>query len=75
MNLQERIQAFTKLGEYLRKDIYQQATEDIYKAEVLNPWFTKENIERALNAWHNQLTSDMIISWLNPYHLTEVSSH
>ena len=72
MNLQVRIQAFTKLGEYLKKDIYQQAAEDIHNAEVLNPWFTKGNIEKSLNAWHNQLTSDMLRSWLNPYNLREV---
>lgn len=74
MNLQARIQVFIKLGEYLKKDIYQQANEDIVRAEVLNPWFTKKNIERALNAWHNQLSSDMLTSWLNPYNLTDVSN-
>ena len=42
MNLQARIQAFTELGEYLKSDIYQEAKEKLYKAEVLNPWFTKE---------------------------------
>ena len=41
---------------------------------MLNPWFTKKNIERALNAWHNQLSSDMLTFWLNPYNLTDVSN-
>ena len=74
MNLQARIQAFTKLGEYLRRDIYHQAAEDIYKVKVLNPWFTEENIASALGAWHDQLKEDMLTSWLNPYKLAEVSS-
>tara|TARA_Y100000739_G_C20577866_1_gene451212 strand:- start:64 stop:1068 length:1005 start_codon:yes stop_codon:yes gene_type:complete len=72
MNLQARIQTFISLGEYLKKDVYQQAKEDIDRAELLNPWFTKKNIERALKAWHNQLTSDMLKAWLNPYNLTDV---
>ena len=46
MNLQSRIQAFTHLGEYLKTDIYQEADEQLHLAKVLNPWFTKENIEK-----------------------------
>ena len=73
MNLQARIQAFTKLGEYLKTDIYQEAEEQLHLAKVLNPWFTKENIEKALGAWHEQLKVDMLTAWLNPYKLQEVS--
>ncbi len=39
MNLQERIHAFIELGKYLNKDIYQDAAEELCKAEVLNSWF------------------------------------
>jgi len=73
MNLQARIQAFTKLGEYLKTDIYQEDEEQLHLAKVLNPWFTKENIEKALGAWHEQLKVDMLTAWLNPYKLQEVS--
>jgi len=73
MNLQARIQAFTKLGEYLKTDIYQEAEEQLHLAKVLNPWFTKENIKKALVAWHEQLKVDMLTAWLNPYKLQEVS--
>ena len=73
MNLQARIQAFTKLGEYLKTDIYQEAEEQLHLAKVLNPWFTKENIKKALGAWHEQLKVDMLTAWLNPYKLQEVS--
>ena len=73
MNLQARIQAFTKLGEYLKTDIYQEDEEQLHLAKVLNPWFTKENIEKALGAWHEQLKVDMLTVWLNPYKLQEVS--
>ena len=74
MDLQARIQAFTKLGAYLKTDIFQESAEQLRKAEVLNPWFTKENIENSLNAWHEQLKVDMLTSWLNPYKLKEVAS-
>jgi hypothetical protein len=46
----------------------------LYSAEVLNPWFTKENIDKALNAWHEQLKVDMFSAWLSPYKLKEVAS-
>jgi len=74
MNLQARIQAFTELGEYLKTDIYQDAEGELNLAKVLNPWFTKENIDKALSAWHKQLKVDMLTAWLNPYKLQEVSS-
>ena len=73
MNLQARIQAFTKIGEYLKTDIYQEDEEQLHLAKALNPWFTKENIEKALGAWHEQLKVDMLTAWLNPYKLQEVS--
>ena len=74
MNLQARIQAFTELGEFLKTDIYKEAEGELNLAKVLNPWFTKENIDKALSAWHKQLKVDMLTAWLNPYKLQEVSS-
>tara|TARA_B110000971_G_C19981230_1_gene487429 strand:- start:68 stop:1072 length:1005 start_codon:yes stop_codon:yes gene_type:complete len=74
MNLQARIQAFTQLGKYLKTDIYQEAEEELNFAKVLNPWFTKENIDKSLYAWHEQLKLDMLNAWLNPYKLQEVYS-
>jgi len=74
MNLQARIQAFTNLGEYLKTDIHQEEEEQLHLAKVLNPWFTKENIDKALNAWYDQLKVDMLTAWINPYKLQEVSS-
>jgi hypothetical protein len=41
---------------------------------VLNPWFTKENIDKSLNAWHEQLKADVFSAWLSPYKLKEVAS-
>jgi hypothetical protein len=74
MNLQARIQAFTHLGEYLKTEIHQKAAEQLHLAQVHNPWFTKENIDKALNAWHEQLKVDMLSAWLSPYKLKEVAN-
>ena len=72
MNLSKRIQAFVDIGEYLKNDIYQDAKDEIINAEILNNWFTQENIKKALNAWQEQLKDKIIKSWIKPYKLTEV---
>ncbi len=72
MNLEARIQAFTKLGEYLKTDIYHEAEKELNLAKVVNPWFTKENIDKSLNAWSEQLKLDMLNAWINPYKMQEI---
>ena len=74
MKLQARIEAFTQLGHYLKNDIFQEKAAELHLAEVLNPWFTKENIENVINAWQEQLKEDMLTAWLNPYKLKELAS-
>ena len=74
MNLQARIQVFTDLGKYLKTEIYKESAEQLHLAEVLNPWFTKESITSALNAWSEQLTHEMLTAWVSPYKLKEVVS-
>jgi len=74
MDLGVRIEAFAKLGDYLHSDIYQEGVEQLSLVEVLNPWFTKQNIEKCLNAWKEQLKVDMLKSWLSPYKLKEISN-
>jgi hypothetical protein len=74
MNLQARIQAFTKLGEYLKNDFTSEKEEQIYSAKVKNAWFTKESIKDAINAWAEQLNDETLTAWINPYKLKEVES-
>lgn len=71
MNLQARIEAFTKLGSFLKKEIFTVNEEDLHKASVHNPWFTKENIASALSVWQKQLSVDMLNVWLSPYKFEE----
>ena len=73
MNLQTRINAFTKLGSFLSKDIFFENKIQLQAATANNPWFTKENIAKALNAWHMQLNKESLSAWINPYKLEEVS--
>ena len=72
MNLSARIKAFVKLGEYLKIEIYDKHEDQIKQAEVLNPWFTRENIAQALSAYSTQLQEDMLFSWLSPYKVQKV---
>ena len=74
MNLQARIQAFTKLGEYLKNDLTSEKEEQIYSAKVKNAWFTEKSIKDAINAWAEQLNDEMLTAWINPYKLKEVES-
>ena len=73
MNLEARIRAFEELGKYLKTDIYQEAEKELNLATLVNPWFTKENIDKSLNTWSEQLKADMLAAWIKPYKLKEVS--
>ena len=89
MQLQERINAFVKLGDFLRQfsnEVIQKADNvehndvffDGFKhqlklAEEHNGWFTKENIRFALKSWSEALTTKNINTWLKPYNITEIN--
>ena len=74
MNLSARIKAFVKLGEYLKVEIYKEYGDQIKHAEILNSWFTRKNIEHALNVYSAQLQEDMLFSWLSPYKIQEAKN-
>lgn len=83
MDLQQRINAFTKLGDFLsqfsaegiqKKDhipyndvFFDGFIHQMKLAYETNGWFKKENILFALNGWSNQLTSKNINQWLRRY--------
>ena len=83
MQLEQRISAFVKLGEFLS----QFSTEEIKKkesvafnaiffdgfkhqlklAEEHNGWFTPENIQFAISGWVESLIETNLKNWLKPY--------
>lgn len=83
MDLQQRINAFVKLGEFLNQfkqtDIIKNDSVDkndlffegfkhqIKLAEEHNGWFTKKNIFFSLESWSNSLTNKNITHWLSKY--------
>ncbi|WP_298237063.1 acyl-CoA reductase [uncultured Algibacter sp.] len=85
MQLQARINAFVKLGDFLKqfsneviqkndKVEHNQLFFDGFKhqlklAQEHNGWFTQENIRFALKSWAKALTLDNLNSWLRDYHI------
>lgn len=83
MNLELRINAFVKLGEFLsqfsneiikKKDniehndlFFDGFNHQLKLAETHNGWFTKENIAFAISGWANALTQKNLNTWLSPY--------
>ncbi|MCR8669141.1 acyl-CoA reductase [Aestuariibaculum sp. M13] len=83
MNLQQRINAFVKLGDFIRQfsndTIEKQDTVELndmffdgFKhqlklAEEHNGWFTPENIRFSLKGWSDSLTPAKLNTWLKPY--------
>lgn len=89
MNLELRINAFVKLGEFLsqfsneiikKKDniehndvFFDGFKHQLKLAEEHNGWFTKENIAFAISGWVNTLTQKNLNTWLSPYHIKPVT--
>jgi len=83
MQLQERINAFVKLGDFIRQFSNEVVEKDnkvehnelffdgfkhqIKLAEEHNNWFTKKNITYAVKSWAKSLTHENITKWLAPY--------
>lgn len=90
MNLQQRINAFVKLGEFLgqfsnktiqKKDnvkhndiLFDGFKHQIKLAEEHNGWFTQKNITFALKGWSESLTEAKLKKWLQSYNLETVTS-
>ena len=74
MDLQRRINAFKKIGDYLREDFFLDQQERINEVVVKNPWFTKSNIVSAVDAWVDKLNFEMLDAWLAPYKLDHIEA-
>ena len=78
-----RVQAFVKLGDYLRDfcdysknpiekvgeraEKYSELSEILLKAEQRNSWFTSENILLSLKHWGELLRHERLETWLSSY--------
>ena len=88
MDLQQRINAFVKLGEFLsqfsKKGIQKKEgitnndkffdgfMQQTKLAEINNGWFTQENILFALGNWSNTLNINKINLWLQKYEFNHI---
>ncbi|MAZ29414.1 MAG: acyl-CoA reductase [Cytophagaceae bacterium] len=89
MNLEKRISAFAKLGDYLHeflqfdesrssslqfdKNSFQEFEAILAKAKSHNAWFTRKNLELALASWATSLSRENLEKWLKPYSIAEES--
>lgn len=80
MNLEERIESFVQLGESLRNSLNDGIVTNVGTGREmsllntlidnqhnLNPWFTPENVRRAVTAIAEELTEENLIRWTNAY--------
>ena len=89
MQLQERINAFVKLGDFLRQfsnevtqkvdnvehnDLFFEGFKHQLKlAKEHNGWFTEENIKFALKSWSDALNLSNLNTWLGQYAVNNIS--
>ena len=71
MNLEERIHAFSQLGDFLKQTSDLEFAQKLKEAEIKNHWFTLANQKKALKTWTNHLTIETLKAWLTPYDLKE----
>lgn len=89
MDLQQRIHAFVKLGEFIEQfstegfKINENVSDntlffDGFKHQIKlahehNGWFTKENIAYTLSGWSKTLTTTNMSQWLETYNFKEIN--
>ncbi len=74
MTLENRINAFVKLGTFLEQQLHSsedEMTSVIIHASRENAWFTEENIRFSLNAVREDLNEKKLSDWLAHYDLSE----
>ena len=80
MDLEERIESFSLLGESLRNSLNVSSVTNVANGRDLsllstlideqhihNPWFTPENVRRAVSAIAEELTEENLIRWTAAY--------
>lgn len=86
MTLEERIQTFTKLGNFFKQFttskiekleesenntlFFEAFKMQIERAQEYNGWFTKENVLKAFESWSEALTYKNLTAWTSNYNFT-----
>ncbi len=89
MDIEKRIDAFTRLGEFLgqfqpeniiKNDavlwndmFFEPFHMQMKRAYEFNGWFTKENILYAFNSWSNELNKSNLNKWISNYSLNTLN--
>ncbi|MHC2992765.1 acyl-CoA reductase [Pontibacter sp. HJ8] len=73
MTLENRIEAFIKLGKQLQDLTPEERKALSFVAQAKNPWFDEENVSSALNGIITLLNEQYLREWLYPYHLKQVT--
>ncbi|QCR20949.1 acyl-CoA reductase [Pontibacter sp. SGAir0037] len=73
MTLENRIEAFVKLGKQLQETTTEERKAMASIAFAKNPWFTEDNVFSALNGVILMLHEQYLREWLYPYHLKQVT--
>ncbi|MEP5613916.1 MAG: acyl-CoA reductase [Cyclobacteriaceae bacterium] len=71
MNLEDRIRAFTKLGEKLTKLSNEEIEQLATKAGQSNAWFTEESVKNALEGIAFMLKEEKLRKWVSGYSADE----
>ncbi len=89
MNLEQRIEAFAKLGHFLRQfkvdkieahlntesenAFFEAFKMQINRAQEFNGWFTKENVLKAIQSWGEALSEEHLKKWTSNYQFNDVA--
>jgi hypothetical protein len=87
MNLEQRINAFVRLGEFLSQFsvdgiqknekvlhnelFFEDFKHQIQSAKTHNGWFTEDNVLNSINGWSKLLNLNTINLWLEKYHFNK----
>ncbi|MBP7498174.1 MAG: hypothetical protein KA792_10975, partial [Bacteroidales bacterium] len=69
MNIEKKIKAFSKLGNYLQNATNSGLNKLIKEEHYYNPWFTEKNVKNSLSAISVLLEENNLRAWLEKYNL------
>ncbi len=74
MQLQQTINAFESLGNFLSTVSASNQPQLYSKAKAHNGWFTEENIDFTMQNWSKALSRENLIQWMSPYEFLDVDA-